>query len=90
MSLTIYKFQLEHFPHYILNSLNMTTSSSSTFSSSPSPHFILHPITIISNATTESLASDTILNGVDTLAMPLSAKHTQETPLQAQVGRSWF
>lgn len=27
---------------------------------------------------------------VDTLAMPLSAKHTQETPLQAQVGRSWF
>ena len=27
---------------------------------------------------------------VDTLVMPLSAKHTQETPLQAQVGRSWF
>ena len=26
----------------------------------------------------------------DTLVMPLSAKHTQETPLQAQVGRSWF
>lgn len=27
---------------------------------------------------------------IDTLVMPLSAKHTQETPLQAQVGRSWF
>ena len=26
----------------------------------------------------------------DMLAMPLSVKHTQETPLQAQVGRSWF
>ena len=26
----------------------------------------------------------------DMLAMPLSAKHTQETPLQARVGRSWF
>ena len=26
----------------------------------------------------------------DMLAMPLSAKHIQETPLQAQVGGSWF
>ena len=29
-------------------------------------------------------------DSVDMLAMPLSVKHTQETPLQAQVGGSWF
>ena len=64
MSLAIYKFQLERFPHYILNSTTMTTSFLSTLSSSPFPIFILCPISVISDTTTNSLKSDTISDGI--------------------------
>ena len=63
MSLEVYKFQLAHSPHYIMNNLH-TTASPNTLSRPSSPTFILCPVSPISTNTDLSLDNDSIPNGV--------------------------
>ena len=101
MSLEVTRYYLDHSPQYIMNTLAAIANPihNSRPNSPITPAFILRPVSpaaAVSPITDRSTSvdEDGIPNGIDiaddTLAMPLSAKHTQETPLQAQVGRSWF